>query len=84
MRGMMRLSNCNAYMSSRSGQGIPHNIGVKAQEKISEAGREMKANPPKILAHTAKKFGKAKAEKQRKAILLSKARQAGAKIPLKS
>ena len=47
---------------------------------IEGMGHEMKMNPPKILAHTAEKFGAARAEKQRKAILLNKARRAGAKI----
>ena len=46
-------------------------------DKLEAIGHELKVNPPKILAHTAKKFGRADAEKQRKAILLSKARRAG-------
>ena len=79
----MRLSEMNSYMAQRSGQGTPHNIGVKTREKLEAAGREIKENPPKILAHTKKKFGKERAEKQRKAILLSKARRAGANIPKK-
>ena len=78
---MFRLSEANKYMSSREHQGMPHNIGVKTQAKIQEAGHEMKVNPPKILAKTRKKFGKKKAEKQKTAILLEKAREAGAKIP---
>jgi len=41
------------------------------------AGHEIKVNPPKILAHTAKKFGKADAKRQRVAIMLSKARKSG-------
>lgn len=48
---------------------------------VSKMGREMKMNPPSILKKVAKKQGKKKAEKVRRAILLSKARQAGAKIP---
>ena len=43
---------------------------------IEAAGREMKANPPKILARTRAKKGAEAAERQRVAILLSKARQA--------
>ncbi len=35
-------------------------------------GRELKRNPPKILAKTRRKKGKAAAERQRRAILLSK------------
>lgn len=50
-----------------------------AKAKIEAAGREMKANPPKILARTTRKFGKEDAKKQRVAIMLSKARRAGGK-----
>ena len=50
---------------------------------VEKAGHEMKMNPPKILAHTASKFGAKRAEKQRVAILLSKARKKGAKIKKK-
>jgi hypothetical protein len=45
--------------------------------KIEAAGHEMKVSPPKILAHTARKFGKADAKRQRVAIMLSKARKSG-------
>ena len=47
---------------------------------IERAGHEMKVNPPKILAHTAAKFGVKRAEEQRVAILISKSRKKGAKI----
>ena len=47
---------------------------------IEKAGHEMKINPPKILAKTRARFGKKRAEAQRRAILLSKARKRGAKI----
>lgn len=77
----MHLAEMNKMMSMRQGQGTPHNIGIKTQAKIEVAGHEMKVNPPKILAHTAKKFGKARMKKQKTAILLSKARETGAKIP---
>ena len=53
--------------------------GVKVM--LQHMGREMKAHPPKMLAQTARKFGVARAAKQRRAILLSKARRAGARIP---
>ena len=39
----------------------------------ADAFHEMKANPPAILAQTAKKSGAAQANKQRIAIALSKA-----------
>ena len=48
-----------------------------SKQAIESAGREMKVNPPKQLAKTAKKFGKADANKQRVAIMLSKARKSG-------
>lgn len=83
MRGMMRLSNYNTYLAQRSGQGTPHNVGIKTQSKLEAIGHELKVNPPKVLAKTRKKFGKVRAEKQRKAILLEKARKQGAGIPLK-
>ena len=41
----------------------------------------MKENPPSILAKTRKKKGAKAAESVRRAILLSKAREAGAHIP---
>ena len=56
---------------------------TQTQEKIAEAGHEMKMSPPKILAKTRRKGGALAANKQRIAIMLSKARQAGAKIPRK-
>ncbi len=42
---------------------------------IEEAGHEMKKNPPRQLAKTAKKFGKKKARAQKVAIMLNKARK---------
>lgn len=48
---------------------------------LKSVGKELKQNPPSILAKTAKKKGKTQANKQRVAILLSKARKAGARIP---
>jgi len=51
---------------------------------IERVGHELKSNPPKQLARTARKFGASDAAKQRTAILLSKARKAGANIPRRS
>jgi hypothetical protein len=53
----------------------------KQRAILESVGHEMKENPPKILSHTRDKFGSARADKQRTAILLSKARRAGASIP---
>lgn len=50
-------------------------------DTLESIGHEMKVNPPAILAATRRKFGAERAEAQRKAILLSKARKAGANIP---
>lgn len=53
----------------------------ESQKKIKKAFSEVKKNPPSILAKTRRKYGAKRAEKQRIAIALSKARKAGAKIP---
>lgn len=50
---------------------------------LENIGKELKNNPPKILANTTKKFGVARAKKQKTAILLNKARRVGANIPYK-
>lgn len=55
--------------------------GKKAKAKLQSAFHEMKENPPKILAKTRKKEGPAAANRQRVAIGLNKAREAGARIP---
>jgi len=54
-----------------------------ASDTLSTIGSELKSNPPAVLRATRRKFGvnSVKASKQRTAILLSKARQAGVKIP---
>jgi hypothetical protein len=52
----------------------------KSSSILRSVGHELKVNPPKQLAKTAKKFGSSRAEAQRKAILLSKARKRGAKV----
>lgn len=56
-----------------------------SKRNILEAvGHELKENEPSVVSSTRRKFGEERAEKQRKAILLSKARKLGAKIPRKS
>jgi len=47
---------------------------------LQSIGHELKHNPPKVLAKTRRKKGKAAAAKQRVAILLSKARERGANV----
>lgn len=48
---------------------------------LASIGTEMKSTPPSQLARTTQKYGPARAKKQKVAILLSKARKAGAGIP---
>jgi len=54
---------------------------MKHRSKLRAIGHELKENPPRILAKTRKKSGAKQANKQRVAILLSKARKSGARIP---
>ena len=54
--------------------------GRKGASIIQSVGRELKHNPPKILAKTRRKKGAKAAARQRTAILLSKARSRGADV----
>lgn len=47
---------------------------------LRAVGRELKTNPPAVLARTRRKRGRKAAEKQRVAILLAKARKRGARV----
>jgi hypothetical protein len=47
---------------------------------LTGIGRELKSNPPAILAKTRRKKGKNAAESQRRAILLAKGKSKGADI----
>jgi len=58
-------------------------VPSKDAKILRAAGHEMKVQPPKILKKTLRKSGPKRAESQRVAILLSKARAAGADIPEK-
>ncbi len=51
------------------------------EDKLEAIGHELKVNPPAIVNATRRKFGAARAQKQNTAILLSKARKAGVKLP---
>ena len=53
---------------------------TKTKRILQSVGHELKKKPPRILAKTRRKKGKAAAEKQRVAILLAKARKRGARI----
>jgi len=50
---------------------------VPSKVALEKAGHELKVNPPKIVKHTARRFGRERAERQRKAIMFSKARRGG-------
>jgi hypothetical protein len=56
----------------------------KTRRILHSVGRELKENPPRQLAKTRKKFGAKRADKQRIAILLSKARKRGASVKRRS
>lgn len=51
---------------------------TKSDKIVERAFSEVEHNEPKIVAHTREKFGEKRAEKQKVAISLSKARKAGA------
>ena len=52
-------------------------------KKLESAFHEVNENEPAVVAKTRKKKGAAAAQKQKVAIALSKAREAGANIPKK-
>ncbi|MFQ5793041.1 MAG: hypothetical protein ACE5JI_21430, partial [Acidobacteriota bacterium] len=54
--------------------------GTKTRQKLEAAFHEVKHDEPSIVGHTRRKFGKARAEAQKTAIALDKAREAGARI----
>ncbi len=54
---------------------------TKSERIIHRVGTELKENPPRIVQQTRRKRGEKRAEAQRRAILLDKARRAGARIP---
>ena len=57
---------------------------TKTKRILQSVGHELKKKPPKILAKTRRKKGKAAAERQRVAILRAKARKRGARIKRKA
>ncbi len=54
---------------------------AKKDSTLETIGHEMRVNPPAVVNATRRKFGAQRAESQRRAILLSKARKAGVKVP---
>jgi len=57
---------------------------TKTKRVLEEVGHELKENEPSAVAKTRAKFGPARAARQKTAILLSKARSRGARIPQRS
>ena len=53
----------------KTGRSLPPRADIEL------AGHEVKTKPPRVLAKTRKRFGAKRAEAQRKAIILSKARR---------
>jgi hypothetical protein len=87
--GMAKLHKGEAVLNKKQAnkyRGAAAALGAgkkKTKKLLEEAGHELKKNPPKVLKQTAKKKGMHQAEKQRIAIMISKARAAGADIPKK-
>lgn len=52
----------------------------RTQAILSSVGTELKDNPPSVLDKTARKYGQKRANKQRVAIMFSKAKKLGAKV----
>ncbi len=71
------------YMARAAAKRRVSPKSAAGRRRIEAVGHELKVNEPAIVGHTREKFGEARAEAQRKAILLSKARKAGVRIPKK-
>lgn len=54
---------------------------TKTQKILKSVGHELKENEPRIVGKTRQKFGAERAAKQKTAILFSKARKRGARVP---
>lgn len=79
--GVGKLHKGEAVVSKKKYSQVKSMLGKGESGNVLEAvGHELKANPPKILAKTRRKSGAKRAEKQRRAILLSKARRQGANV----
>lgn len=77
---MKKSKSTSEWDNPRNSPILSRKPGVGSREypsksKIESAGHEMKANPPRQLAETAKKFGRARARKQKVAMMLAKARK---------
>jgi len=54
---------------------------TRSRRILRSVGKELRDRPPRQLARTRAKFGAKRAAAQKTAILLSKSRAAGARIP---
>lgn len=75
----MNLSEINAYVVSRHGQGTPHNTGISGKGKVGVVMHEFK----KGTLHSGKSEKKVTKRSQAVAIALNEARKHGACIPKK-
>ena len=80
---VLNKKQAKRYRGAAEALGSGSKNSNKTRRLIRAAGHELKQNPPKVLKTTARKKGTAAAGKQRVAIMLSKARSAGANIPEK-
>ena len=61
---------------------LKHRFRQRSRDgRVAAAFREVSENEPSVVAKTRKKFGALRARRQKVAIVLSKAREAGASIP---
>jgi len=87
---ILNARDAKKYRSSGKVSAAASSLGAgkkkvpsKNQRLIRVAGHELKENPPKVVKSTMRKKGPEAARKQNIAIMLSKARAAGADIPEK-
>jgi hypothetical protein len=87
---VLNARDAKKYRSSGKVSAAASSLGAgkkkvpsKNQRLIRAAGHELKENPPKVVKSTMRKKGPEAARKQNIAIMLSKARAAGADIPEK-
>lgn len=87
---VLNKKQAQKYRSGKKVSGAASSLGAgkkkvpgKTRKLIEAAGHELKVNPPKAVKATLRKKGPEAANKQRVAIMFSKARAAGADIPEK-
>jgi hypothetical protein len=78
--GLALVHRGEKIIPAKKRSSVSRTMGGAKKSKLEKIGHELKVNPPRILAKTRAKKGAKRANKQRVAILLSKARRAGAKV----